>query len=551
MSDDASVTTPRSLGQLISSLATWGLPPDLLRDVSRRLGLVALCFAGGCVWGLVAPHLFHRMGWLPEWMAHPGQPVMGAGLALGLLVYAITRHAPLSAAGIISLGLAFEILGGFVLVLSENLNLAANPQLVARPGLSWVAVWITIFPLLVPASVPVTIGAALVTASLSPVAWWVVTQLGYPRIPGATLPIILIPNYVAAALALVSAIVVRRMQRQIIEARAMGSYRLADRLGAGGMGEVWSATHRLLARPAAVKLIRRDVLAKISPEAARVWIERFRREAEAAATLRSPHTIELYDFGEAADGTFYYVMEMLEGIDLQALVERVGPVPPERAIHLLSQACESLAEAHARGLVHRDIKPSNVYACRLGFSVDFVKVLDFGLVKATSADETTDIALTRPMTVIGTPAYMAPEIVGGDEVTPLADVYSIGCVAYWLLTGQLVFEAENPGRAMKRHLLDPPAPPSRRVPLPISPELDAVVLQCLAKDADDRPDALELARRLKACPEAEAWTTQRASAWWQEHLPLSGVVPSAAGAVERPPGALEPGPTNAWPRTNP
>jgi len=379
MSDDASVTTPRSLGQLISSLATWGLPPDLLRDVSRRLGLVALCFAGGCVWGLVAPHLFHRMGWLPEWMAHPGQPVMGAGLALGLLVYAITRHAPLSAAGIISLGLAFEILGGFVLVLSENLNLAANPQLVARPGLSWVAVWITIFPLLVPASVPVTIGAALVTASLSPVAWWVVTQLGYPRIPGATLPIILIPNYVAAALALVSAIVVRRMQRQIIEARAMGSYRLADRLGAGGMGEVWSATHRLLARPAAVKLIRRDVLAKISPEAARVWIERFRREAEAAATLRSPHTIELYDFGEAA----------------------------------------------------------------------------------------------------------------------------------------------------------------------------AVVLQCLAKDADDRPDALELARRLKACPEAEAWTTQRASAWWQEHLPLSGVVPSAAGAVERPPGALEPGPTNAWPRTNP
>ena len=127
MSDDASVTTPRSLGQLISSLATWGLPPDLLRDVSRRLGLVALCFAGGCVWGLVAPHLFHRMGWLPEWMAHPGQPVMGAGLALGLLVYGITRHAPLSAAGIISLGLAFEILGGFVLVLSENLNLAANP----------------------------------------------------------------------------------------------------------------------------------------------------------------------------------------------------------------------------------------------------------------------------------------------------------------------------------------------------------------------------------------------------------------------------------------
>jgi len=176
------------------------------------------------------------------------------------------------------------------------------------------------------------------------------------------------------------------------------------------MGEVYKASHQLLARHAAVKLIRPDSLAD-NPDQARVMIERFRREAEASASLRSAHTISLHDFGISSDGTFFFVMELLEGLDLERLVQRFGPLHPARVVHLLRQACESLAEAHARGLVHRDIKPSNIFTCRMGLVVDFVKVLDFGLVKARK--EKTDMPLTAPNTTTGTPAYLAPEVVLG------------------------------------------------------------------------------------------------------------------------------------------
>ena len=264
-----------------------------------------------------------------------------------------------------------------------------------------------------------------------------------------------------------------------------------------------------------MKLIRPDVLAGAG--APQVLIERFRREAEAAATLRSPHTIELYDFGETDDGTFYYAMEMLEGIDLQALVERFGPLPPCRAIHLLTQACASLGEAHARGLIHRDIKPSNIFACRLGLDVDFVKVLDFGLVRAAAQPEA-DTSLTLPGFMIGTPAYLAPELAGGEQATHHSDVYALGCVAWWLLTGRMVFDAASPSRALRQHLFDQPGPPSSHSPHDIPPELDALVLAALAKEPEERPAALELGRRLAACAGVGTWNGSHAAAWWREHL---------------------------------
>jgi serine/threonine protein kinase len=288
------------------------------------------------------------------------------------------------------------------------------------------------------------------------------------------------------------------------------------------MGEVWRARHKMLGREAAIKLIRPETLADGSSERARVTLRRFEKEARATAALRSPHTIELYDFGLTEDGTFFYAMELLEGYDLQTLVESHGPLPPARAIHLLRQVCESLAEAHHRGLVHRDVKPANVFTCRLGLKVDFVKVLDLGLVKGSATGEgSSDTDLTVEGAVPGSPAFMAPEAIRGQEkLDGKTDLYSLGCVAFWLLTGSRVFEGRNSLELVLAHLQDPPPSPSSGLDSPLPAQLEAVVLECLAKDPEDRPaGAEEISRRLAAVPLDEPWTEERAGDWWTAHPP--------------------------------
>jgi serine/threonine-protein kinase len=309
----------------------------------------------------------------------------------------------------------------------------------------------------------------------------------------------------------------------VTQARELGSYQLGELLGRGGMGEVYAARHRMLARPAAIKLIRPESIGAGNSDAARLVIQRFRREAQAAALLRSPHTISLYDFGVTDEGTFYYVMELLEGFDLDTLVKRFGPVPASRAVYLLRHACHSLGEAHARGLVHRDVKPSNIFTCRLGLSVDFVKVLDFGLVKhqRDSAHGQT-VLLTQPNVTTGTPAFMAPEMALGEEVDARADIYALGCVGYWLLTGRLVFEADTPVKMMLQHIQSEPAPPSRVSELPIPPELDRILVQSLSKKPADRPkDTNAIACMLAEVPLRDPWTRERAEEWWESHAPAS------------------------------
>jgi serine/threonine-protein kinase len=280
------------------------------------------------------------------------------------------------------------------------------------------------------------------------------------------------------------------------------------------MGEVWRARHRMLARPAAIKLIRASS-AGVSDQAAR----RFEREAQVIARLRSPHTVELFDFGIAADGGFYYAMELLDGLDAESLLRRFGPLPPERVIYLLRQVCHSLSEAHASGLVHRDIKPANVFLCRYGEEFDFVKVLDFGIVRAVRGAAETSMVETHEERIEGTPAFMAPEQAMGGPVDRRADIYATGCLAYWLLTGGLVFTAENPIALLMRHAHAPPEPPSSRGPGPIPRALDDLVLACLAKDPDQRPQsARELALRLAEVDGLEEWTQQRAREWWAERM---------------------------------
>jgi PAS domain S-box-containing protein len=303
------------------------------------------------------------------------------------------------------------------------------------------------------------------------------------------------------------------------QTRSVGGYRLTRQLGRGGMGEVWLAEHALLKRPAAVKLT--QTRSDATPEERIGFERRFRREAEVTSRLRSPHTVELYDFGVTEDGQFYYVMEYLEGFDLNALVNMHGPLPPERAIHLLYQACLSLGEAHDAGLVHRDIKPENLFVCQMGHDMDFVKVLDFGIVKETRAEGTSK---TGTGMVIGTPAFIAPEVAGGAPPTPQADIYALGCVLFRLVTGRLVFDESTPMAMFVAHVERMPDTPSAVAPQPIPEALDRVILACLDKDPARRPQsALELRSYLRMIPLATPWTEERADGWWRAARRVSSV----------------------------
>ena len=230
----------------------------------------------------------------------------------------------------------------------------------------------------------------------------------------------------------------------------------------------------------------------------------------------------LFDFGVAEEGSFYFVMELLEGVDTDTLIRRFGPIPAERVVHILLQMCHSLSEAESRGLVHRDIKPANIFLCRYGEDYDFVKVLDFGLAKVVhETTSETQTALTVANVIRGTPAFIAPEqAMGNADVDTRADIYSTGCVAYWLLTGQLVFTAETAMKLLLAHVNAPPAPPSSRTEIPIPPDLDALVLSCHAKDREHRPkSARDLLQRLDAVVLQQRWTDTRAREWWSVHLP--------------------------------
>jgi serine/threonine-protein kinase len=281
------------------------------------------------------------------------------------------------------------------------------------------------------------------------------------------------------------------------------------------MGEIWLARHRLLVRPAAVKLIRPDVAPGTPREQ---LVRRFEREAHVTAGLRSPHTVQLYDFGITEGGGFYYVMERLRGMDLKRLVERHGPQSPERAVFLLKQACLSLSEAHALGLVHRDIKPANLFACRLGSEFDFVKVVDFGVVSRNARDTAGHI--TTAGMILGTPAFLAPELMSGPVFDGRADIYALGCVAFWLLTGRPPFEGEDAMSVLLHHARTPAPPPSTLSEETIPALLDALVLECLEKDPSRRPATADvLWDRLDRVPLSSEWNQRRARTWWEMHEP--------------------------------
>jgi eukaryotic-like serine/threonine-protein kinase len=504
--------------------ATTGFPPDLLNRAATRLQILAWLYALTFFMAAFFPSLLlpsrprtlfeHAVNWAPGVISI----TVAVGVALAI------RVAKLRPAAVTVLALVFEVVSSYGIAAAEFLQPAGLNVGPSWIGLSWVSVWMLLFNVAVPTVPRYAVIAAVV--SVTSVPGMVLLSISvFPPVPRPDGLMIFwafgFPYMLVVIMAYVGARVVYSLGTEVTRARELGSYRLEDRLGEGGMGEVWRASHRLLARPAAIKLIRSS-----APGMAADYLDdirqRFEREAQVIAQLRSPHTVTLFDFGIAEDGSFYYVMELLDGLDADALIKRFGPIPAERVVHILKQMCHSLSEAQSCGLVHRDIKPANIFLSRYGEDHDFVKVLDFGLAKVVhETSSETRAAITVRNVIQGTPAFIAPEqILGGADVDARADIYSTGCVAYWLLTGQLVFTADTAMKTLLAHAHTAPEPPSSRTTIAIPPALDALVLSCLAKDREHRPkSARDLLQRLDAIAFQQPWTDARAREWWTVHLP--------------------------------
>jgi serine/threonine-protein kinase len=306
--------------------------------------------------------------------------------------------------------------------------------------------------------------------------------------------------------------VIYGLRRRVSASERLGQYLLQHKIGEGGMGAVFRARHALLRRPTAVKVLAGEQVGSIS-------LARFEREVHLTSEISHPNVVSIYDYGRSADGSFYYAMEYLDGFDLQRLVEGDGPQPPGRVVHLLAQAAEALAEAHAVELIHRDVKPANIVVCRHRRRPDHVKVVDFGLVRKMGS---ADPAVSTTDAITGTPLYLSPEAITTPEtIDARSDLYALGAVGYFLSTGEPPFMGKSVFDVLARAIGNPVEPPSARTDRPIPAKLEAIIVACLAKDRAARPaDALSLRASLLACDDVPAWTAEDAAAWWSTRAPL-------------------------------
>ena len=426
------------------------------------------------------------------------------------------------------------------------MDLIASPDMIVRSALTFM---LLVYAVYVPSTARRTlVVAALMTVPLlgcifvafrawdpalhdPPAAIWPKGQVGDMAYPATLVSAVLWA--IAVAMAAGFSQTIYGLRKAVSDIRRLGQYTLEKKLGEGGMGVVYRASHAMLRRPTAIKLLLPDRAGKDA-------LTRFEREVRRTAMLTHPNTVTVFDYGRTTDGVFYYAMELLEGASLDEIVEVDGPQPEERVIHLLEQAAASLAEAHDAGLIHRDVKPGNILVVDRGGISDLVKVVDFGLVKDVGfgrrGEATSEPALTMANTITGTPLYIAPETLTAPEtVDARADLYALGAVGYWLLTGTHVFGGKSILEVCAHHLHSVPDPPSTRLGAPVAADLEAVLLACLAKRPEDRPASAHVLReRLRACAAAGRWTNARAAQWWAAHrhqLRSGGAGASASGGA--------------------
>ncbi len=508
------------------------LPHELFDERVRRLAALSALVAAA----VVLLQVFLRL-MQPQLAAVLDDPlnrlaVLSTAL-MGAALFALQRYRIVASSTLLGLVMLFEIVVAFSIGMIET----SRPFDVSSPliGLSAVGPLILFAGLAIPNRPAVRLGIAVAAASTWPLAYWInATRFGFATESWRQTSIWPLLNYAFALLAYrvgrSSDGPLREYSNHSAAERSttpeLGSYQLLWPIGEGGMGEVWRASHNLLARPAAIKLIKFDAGRE------EVFARRFQREANAIAGLQSPHTVYLYDFGTTREGRLYYVMELLDGISLQTLITTFGPQPAPRVVAILRQMCRSLGEAHEKQIVHRDLKPSNVMICQVAQTCDFVKVLDFGLAKTFGGTEVSP--LTMEGVTLGTPEYMAPEVARADPaIDARADLYALGCVAYFLLTGTLVFIDPNPVGVALKHMRTPPDPPSQRTSQFVSSDLEGIILKCLEKDPGARPASAREVLRMLAATDVPPWTDEDAAAWWDRHLPPTSPLRTVAGS--RPP----------------
>ena len=489
------------------------LPPMMLEDAAKRTAWLCLSIA------ILVPAIQVFQRWMqPELyaaMMNDANRLLSLAMVLWAIgLFALNRYRVVGPSAILSLGMALEVFGAFAISMIEtSVPIRADQPVL---GVSKLGPWILAFGVIVPNRPLWTLICASAAACTWPLAYAINAAIfDYPPASWGQLGVWPLFNGFMVVLTYFIGRQTYGMALAADTALELGSYRLVAPIGEGAMGEVWRADHQMLARKAAIKLIRPQAA---SGRQADLAVRRFRREADAIAGLQSPHTVYLYDFGVSHDGRFYYAMELLDGVSLQSVVATFGPQPAARVLPILIQICSSLEEAHRQNLVHRDLKPSNVMLCKVALTYDFVKVLDFGLAKFINSAEVSQ--LTMVGTATGTPGYIAPEIaIGESSIDGRADIYALGCVAYFLLSGALVFDEANPMKMALQHVKAAPMPPSARTTLPIPGDLERIVLHCLAKAPGDRPaSAAALAAMLSACA-VDRWTDADAEAWWSLHLP--------------------------------
>jgi serine/threonine-protein kinase len=510
--------------------STSGLPRDLQEAAATRLAFCALVGLALTGVALVASFLRQPNVGARAGMERPVWTIL-AGVALSVGMLLVARSPRVKVATKLLWGSGYMVAVCALIALFRH-SLPYLPDDVLR-GFSPLTLAILFFAIVVPMPPRRMAVAATLGALTDPIVLGLTLAAGNP-VPKPTLWLwLFLPNALVIGLAVAAARVVYGLGQIVRSARQLGSYKLVQKLGAGGMGEVWRAEHATLARPAAVKIVQPSMLGARDPATVTRALQRFEREAQATALLSSPHTIDLYDYGVGDDGTFYYVMELLDGMDLETLLARCGRLEPERAVHLLLGACHSLRDAHDAGVIHRDIKPANLYVCKKGGEVDFVKVLDFGLARRVDVDAG-EHRVTVAGELLGTPQYMAPECLGEGEVDARADLYSLGCVAYRMLTGHDVFEETALWPLLTAHLLQSPRPIESLAP-DVPPDLARVVMGCLAKAPAARPATSGLVlEQLEATGLAARWTPARAQAWWADHHgrePARAPVAAAVGEL--------------------
>jgi len=525
-------------------LVAPNLPPEIVDRAVAGLCWVSLFTAVTSILLTAIEHLL-QPEFAKAWQ-HPALRIASlfvVFLSLGFIV--VQRAGWLRKDQLLYLGMFFQVTVAFSCALFEAAAYE-NPNMVVL-GHSGIAIWMMMCALLMPNAPLRTAVTAALCVAMWPLGYWVDLQIfGYQPMPLSRLMVWVLPLVIVAFwMCLLNNRVLAFYVKQE-RAEDVGSYVLDSMLANGGMGEVWRAKHRMLARQAAVKLIRPQVLLGATGRQEILLRRRFEREAQATASLRSPHTVALYDFGLSRDGSFYYAMELLDGVDLQTLVERFGPMEPARVRHILYQACKSLDEAHRAGLIHRDIKPRNIMLCKIAYEYDFTKVLDFGLVKSLHQDREESI-MTMDGVTTGTPAYLPPEMaLGARDVDGRADLYSLGCVAYFLLTGSMVFDESTAVALAIAHAQKKPVPVSQRAEMPVPAGLEEIVMQLLEKDPENRiGTAAETARRLRLLRDVPEWCPDRAAAWWETNLPET----NAQAAMENAVGAATPVSATAGGRT--